>query len=157
MIGFFKEEGNIIKRQKEALKTFNNGFNCCQSVISVFNNELGLNKDTALKISSGFGGGLTKGEVCGAVSGAIMVLGLKYGHFIEEEIDSKAKMKTYTKEFIRRFEEKNNSIICKKLLGYDLSSEKEYLIIKDKELFDRLCPKYIEDSIEILEEMLKVN
>lgn len=146
-----------MNKKEESLKIFSNRFNCCQSVISVFNDELGLNKDIALKISSGFGGGLTKGEVCGAVSGAIMVLGLKYGHFIEGDMDSKAKMKSYTKEFIRRFEEKNNSIICKKLLGYDLSSEKEYLIIKDKELFDRLCPKYIEDSIEILEEILKVN
>lgn len=120
-------------KKEEALNIFNNGFNCSQAVLSVFCEDLGLDKNIALKISTGFGGGLRKGEVCGAVSGAIMSLGLKSGHFIEGDTESKSKSYALTKEFIRRFEEKNESIICKNLLGYDLSKESEYNIIKERD------------------------
>ncbi|MBU3113072.1 C-GCAxxG-C-C family protein [Clostridium lacusfryxellense] len=144
-----------MNKKDEAVNIFNNGFNCSQAVLSVFCEELGLDKETALKISTGFGGGLRKGEVCGAVSGAIMTLGLKNGHFIEGDTESKNKAYALTKEFIRRFEEKNESIICKKLLGYDLSDEMECNIIREKRLFDIICPKVIIDAIGILEDMFQ--
>lgn len=140
-------------KKEEAINIFNNGFNCSQAVLSVFCEDLGLDKKTALRISSGFGGGLRKGEVCGAVSGAIMTLGLKHGHFIEGDTESKDKSYAVTKEFIRRFEEKNESIVCKKLLGYDLSEESQYNIINEKGLFHSICPRVIIDAIDILQDM----
>lgn len=141
-------------RKDEAVKIFNNGFNCSQAVLSVFSKELGLDKDIALKITTGFGSGLRKGEVCGAVSGAVMVIGLKKGHHIAGDNEAKDKTNFLTNEFTRRFEEKHGSIICKKVLGYDLSVKSELEIIKEKKLFNNICPKLIIDAIAILEDML---
>lgn len=143
-----------MNRKEEASKIFESGFNCSQAVLSVFCDELNYNRDLALKIATGFGGGIRKGEVCGAVSGAIMVLGLKYGHSIEGDLETKSKANSLTKEFINRFEEKNGSIICKKLLGYDLSNPQEYDILVEKEMFKNRCPLFIKEAIDILEAML---
>ncbi|PKM94884.1 MAG: hypothetical protein CVU84_08135 [Firmicutes bacterium HGW-Firmicutes-1] len=143
-----------MNRKVEAIQNFDNGFNCSQAVLSVFCEELGLSKEVALKISTGFGGGMRRGEVCGAVTGAIMAIGLKNGHFIEGDTDSKAKAYEITKQFELKFEELNGSIICKQLLGYDITIENELKMIKEKTLFDMICPKMIEDSINILEDLL---
>jgi C_GCAxxG_C_C family probable redox protein len=140
-------------RKEEALKIFRSGFNCSQAVFSVFCEELNCDKDLALKISTGFGGGIRKGEVCGAVSGAIMALGLKYGHCIEGDTETKNRAYSLTKEFVNRFEEKNGSIVCKKLLGYDLSNQQEYDFLLEKGMFKNLCPLFIEDAVDILEAM----
>ena len=86
-----------MNKKEEAINLFNNGFNCSQAVLSVFCEDLGLDKKTALRISTGFGAGFQKGEVCGAVSGAIMTLGLINGHFIEGDTESKNKKGIYKK------------------------------------------------------------
>lgn len=72
-----------MSRKEEALRLFESGFNCNQAVLTAFSGELGIDKETALKIGTGFGGGVRRGDVCGAVSGAVMVLGMKQGHYIE--------------------------------------------------------------------------
>ncbi|HHX59960.1 MAG TPA: C_GCAxxG_C_C family protein [Epulopiscium sp.] len=140
-------------RKEEALKVFESGFNCSQAVLSVFCEELNCDRDLALKISTGFGGGIRIGEVCGAVSGAVMALGLKYGHTIEGDTETKSKAYSLTKEFINRFEEKNGTIVCKKLLGYDLSNQEEYEYLLDKGIFKNMCPVFIKDAIDILDAM----
>ncbi|MBC7320649.1 C_GCAxxG_C_C family protein [bacterium] len=138
-----------MNRIEEAVETFKSGFNCSQSVISTYAPELGLSRELALLISSGFGGGLGRtGEVCGAVTGAIMTLGLKYGF---NTFSNEAKEKTYSivREFIARYKEKNNSILCRELLGADINTP------EGKERAHIICPKLVRDSAEILEEMLK--
>ena len=144
-----------MNKRDEALKIFNSNFNCSQAVIGSFAEEFGLDKETALKISTSFGGGIRKGEVCGAVTGALMALGLKYGHCISEDTETKTKAYNLTKEFIKRFEEKHGSIICKKLLGYDLSIESESVILEEKGIKKIICPKVIGDAAEILENLVK--
>ncbi|MFT5875131.1 MAG: C_GCAxxG_C_C family probable redox protein [Clostridium sp.] len=138
----------------EALLLFNQGFNCSQAVFSVFCEELGLNQEGALKISSGFGGGICQGETCGAVTGAVMVLGLKYGQC--KVADNASKEKTYeiVKEFSYRFKNINGTIICKELLDFDLSRENARKIAKEKGLFTDICPKVIRNAVNILEEIL---
>ncbi|OEF96650.1 hypothetical protein BHF68_07800 [Desulfuribacillus alkaliarsenatis] len=132
---------------------FARGFNCSQAVIGVFCDELGLERESAFKIATGFGGGLRQGEVCGAVTGAIMVIGLRYGHHCEG--DNEAKQETYklTNQFIEKFKEKHKTIICKELLGYNVANPDEYAQIKDKQLFTKVCPQFIADAVEILQEM----
>lgn len=146
-----------MNRKENALKIFGGEFNCSQAVFAAFSEDFGLDKETALKITTGFGGGVRKGEVCGAVSGAVMALGLKYGHSIENDLETKTKAYALTKEFNRRFEERNGSIVCKTLLGYNSSIPEELVIIKEKGLFDKICPKLITDAVEILEEILEEN
>lgn len=132
---------------------FSRGFNCSQAVLGVFCEQLGLERELAFKISTGFGGGLRQGEVCGAVTGAVMVIGLKHGHHIEGDTETKQKVYQLTQEFIDRFKEKHQSIICKDLLGYSVAVPKEYELIKEKQLFTTLCPQLIADAVEILQEI----
>lgn len=141
-------------RKDEAVQIFGCGFNCSQAVLSVFCDQLNFDKKTALKISTGFGGGMRRGEVCGAVTGAIMVIGLKEGHFVEGDTETKSKAYELVQQFESRFEKLNESIICKNLLEYDLSVEAELAVIKEKGLFDIICPKVIKDAIDIIEEIL---
>lgn len=141
-------------KKAEALRIHESGFNCCQSVIGTFSEELGLELGTAYRISAGFGGGMRHGEVCGAVTGALMALGLKYGHFIAGDVERKSQIEALTKAFNARFIEMNGSLICKELLGYNSSIEEERAIIVEKDLFSKVCPKAITDAVSILEEML---
>lgn len=143
-----------MSRVDVALEIFNSNFNCCQAVIYAFCEEFGLDGDTALKISTGFGGGLRDGEVCGTVSGAIMALGLHKGHCIEADVDTKAKAYDLTTAFIKKFKEANGTIICRELLGYDLSKPEEYVRLKAQGAFHETCSKLVKDAVTILEDLL---
>ena len=138
----------------EAVACFQDGFNCSQAVVSTYCEQFGLDKETALKVSCGFGGGMGRlGEVCGAVTGAYMIIGLKYGQYNLK--DTAAKDKTYetVREFTRLFEEKNNTTICRKLLGIDIANTEKKAAV---ERIKSICPKFVQDSAEILEEILPV-
>lgn len=137
-----------------ATQIFSQGFNCAQSTLCVFSEELGLSKESALKLSGGFGSGMRHGEVCGAVSGAIMVLGLKYGQNLEGDKESKEKTNRLVEEFNQRFKDRNGSIICRDLLGCDISKENGRTYAIDNNLFHIICPKLIRSSVEIIEEIL---
>lgn len=137
-----------MNKVEEAVKTFKSGFNCSQSIISTYAPDLGLNRESALLISSGFGGGLGRtGEVCGAVTGAIMALGLKYG-FTTFSNEAKEIVYSIVREYIARFKEENGSILCRELLGADINTP------EGREKAHTICPKLVRDSAEILEEML---
>lgn len=139
----------------KALSYFLNNFNCSQAVIAAYAEELGMNPEEALKVSCAFGGGMgALGKTCGAVTGALMVIGLKYGKFKPEDTTSKQKTYELTKEFIKRFVEKNDTTECKTLLDEDLSTTQGYQNAKEKGLFENLCPNFVKDAIEILEEIL---
>ncbi|MFT5873228.1 MAG: C_GCAxxG_C_C family probable redox protein [Clostridium sp.] len=143
-----------MNKSEEALSLFNQGFNCSQAVFSVFCEELGLNKEGALKISCGFGSGICQGEICGAVTGSVMVLGLKYGQCKVADNESQEKTYEIVKEFSNRFKDINGTIICKELLDFDLSKENARKIAKQKGLFADICPKVIRNAVNILEEIL---
>lgn len=141
-------------KKQSAVETFHNNFNCSQSVFSVFAEELGLDRETALKIACCFGGGMRCGEVCGAVTGALMAIGLKHGHYKPE--DSAAKADAYQKAclFTEQFKQKNKSIICKELLGCDLSLPEGQKAAAEQGLFATICPKMVEDAVEIAQNII---
>ncbi len=141
-------------KKEEATLLFEDGFNCCQVVLSVFNDELDLDRELALKLATGFGGGSRNGELCGAVAGALMVLGMKDGHYIKDDNDRKIRSYGLAKEFTDRFREVYGDIVCKNLLGYDLSKPDEYKILAENGLFKTECPKYICTAVDILERMI---
>lgn len=143
-----------MSKSKNAIAEFNKGFNCAQCVSSAFNDELNLNKELALKITSGFGGGMCQGEVCGAVTGAIMVLNIKYGNSIADDSKSKEKVYEEVRKFSKEFKNINGSVICKDLLGCDLNQEGMRKYAREKGLFKEICPKMIRDAIDILENIL---
>ena len=139
----------------EACACFEGNCNCCQAIIMTYGPEYGLSKDIGMRLCTGFAGGIARhGEVCGAVMGAIMILGLKYG--MADESEDKAMEKTYERvsEFINRFKILNGSIRCRDLLHCNLSTLEGRQIAKEKDLFKTLCPRFVKDSAEILEELM---
>ncbi|GHU56637.1 hypothetical protein FACS189411_07790 [Bacteroidia bacterium] len=137
-----------------ALNQFNSNnhchYNCSQSVLYAFAEDFGMNKETALRISKGFGAGIGRTQsVCGAVSGAIMVIGLKYGDNTEI---------TYKKvrDFIRQFKETTTTTVCMDLLnGCNLLTDEGQTFFNENRLRQKNCSKYVKLACNILEELLK--
>lgn len=144
-----------MSRVENVLQRFSNGFNCSQAVFSTYCDQLGLDQETALKVSCPFGGGIGRmGETCGAVTGAFLLIGLKYGKYLQEDTVGKEKTYATMKEFTEKFSEIHGSIRCKDLLKYDMNNPEDLKVIKEKGLWDSLCPIYVESASRIIEEML---
>ena len=146
-----------MSRVEEAVACFKEGFICSQAVLSAYSAQLGLDRDTALKIADGFGGGMARmGETCGAVTGAFMVIGLKHGRTSVD--DEKAHETTYhlVNEFVRRFKSRNKSVVCRELLGCDISTPDGLQRARQQDLFATVCPAYVRDAAEIIEEILEL-
>ncbi|MDL2259163.1 C-GCAxxG-C-C family protein [Eubacteriales bacterium OttesenSCG-928-K08] len=136
----------------QAVECFHSGFNCAQAVFSTYSEEFGLDKETALKLSCGLGAGMGRlGHVCGAVSGAYLVIGLKYGQFQPNDKEEKEKTYAMVQEFSKRFEERNGTTICRDLLGVDLLQDDK---VFTAERIKEVCPKMVQDATEIIEELL---
>ena len=142
-------------REEKAIELFSggNGYNCAQAVIGVFCEENGLDLNTGFKLANGFGGGIRSGEVCGAVSGAIMAIGLKCGFFVEKDFEQKRFCYKKTDEFIKMFKSENGSILCRDLLGADIRSPDDFKNPEIRELFKTVCPKAIGTAVRIVENM----
>ena len=138
-------------KSEKALELFASGFNCSQAVLTAFAPDFGLDEKLALMLGTQFGGGARNAEMCGAVSGALMVLGLKYGHFESENNEQKQRAYAIAVEFTKRFKERNGSIVCRDLLGYDLTKPEDSACIKEKNLFRTICPEMIRSAVEVLE------
>ncbi len=155
LISIMRRKNNM-ERVDLALETFKDGFNCAQSVLFAFAEDFGLDRKIALRIAGAFGGGIGRmGNICGAVSGSFMVIGLKHSKLSAEDNVEREKGYKLVRLFVEIFKEKNGSIICKDLLGYDMSIPEEFKIIKEKNLTGILCPKFVRSAVEILSEILK--
>jgi len=145
----------LTDREKTAVSCFDEGFSCSQAVLTAYCDLFDLDRNTALKISQPFGGGIAhQGETCGAVSAAFMVIGLKYGRIQADDLE--AREKTYEKilDFIDQFSSKYGSTVCNELLGSDMSTPEGFKKAEDAGVFDTLCPKLIQSSVKILDRIL---
>lgn len=144
-----------MNRSEKAAECFGNGCNCAQAVFTAFCEELGLDKKTGLKLACPFGGGLGHtGGVCGAVTGALLVIGLKYGPENPEDGEIKAQNYKIAQNFISEFKSRNGSINCTELISYDLSDESQLDLARQSGVFETTCPKYVRDAVEILEQRM---
>lgn len=141
------------EKSEKAVVQFKAGLNCSQSVLASFCEEYGLSRELALKTACGFGGGVRSGEICGAVSGAVMVIGLKHGNGSLEDLQSKGRCNVKTSEFIAKFRDGNGSIICRDILACDISTEQGMNIAKEKGLFSTTCVEMVKNAIELLENL----
>ena len=142
-----------MKHSTKAEEYFQKEFSCSQAVLAAFSEEFGLPENTALKISQSFGGGMAHmGLTCGAVTGALLVIGLKYGRIKAE--DEEAKQITYEKvqEFVSKFKALNGSINCTELLGEDLSTPEGASRAQD--VFRSICPNLVRQAADILDDIL---
>ena len=144
------------ERAEKAKELFKQGYNCSQSVLGVFCEELGMDFDTAMKISSSFGGGMGRmREVCGTVSGMFMVAGLAFSGSDSSAVNKKEQYEI-VQELAKRFKEKNGSIICRELLnGVETSTSPKPSERTETYYKKRPCIELVGDSVEILEQFMK--
>jgi C_GCAxxG_C_C family probable redox protein len=144
-----------MNKTEYAVATFNDGFNCAQAVLSAFAPELGLNRETALKIASGLGAGLGyQGKTCGAILGAYMVISLRTGSSMPNDELSKEITYNKTREFDKQFMKTHHSLLCKELLNTDLSTEEGYSYAVDNGLFENSCQTFVKDAVILLEQII---
>jgi len=137
-----------MKKSEKAAEIFNEGFNCSQAVLAAFCDELGLQESDAKSLAAAFGGGMgRKGSVCGAVTGALMVLGMKNGGKKED----KEKNYADVAKFWDKFTEVHGTVICRKLLEYDISTPEGLKKMKELNLHEKICAKLVANAAEILE------
>ena len=142
-------------KKERGIGLFKEGFSCSQAVATVFAEDQGLPVETALRLSQGFGGGMARmADTCGAVTGAILVLGLKHGRTRAD--DNAAKERTYdlVRELARRFKARHGSLDCRDLLGCDIGTPEGLKLSNDARLHDHLCPLLVASAVEILEDIL---
>ena len=143
------------ERPDEAAEAFRRGLSCSQAIFSVYGKDLGLDPGTAVKIASAFGAGVARsGEICGAVSGALMVIGLSQKPEDIQDASSREKVYTQARRFIEEFTARHASVHCTELIGYDLSDPKQFAEAKEKKAFATRCSKLVRDAGEILEEFI---
>lgn len=141
--------------EAEIREKFVKGYDCSQVVCSYFADRFGMDEVTAKKMAAGFGGGMQQGKTCGAYTGALMVLGLAYGHAEDENLlEQKNLMIQKTAEFRERFLQVLPSDECKELIGYDVSKPEELQAALDSGKLLDYCPSVVEKVIQIVEEML---
>jgi len=142
-------------RKALAIERFLGPYNCAQSVFSAFARDLGLEEATALKIAGAFGAGIAySGETCGAVTGALMVIGLKHGKASPEDDEAKERCNAKARMFMEKFQARCGALPCRQLTGYDLSRPEEVLSAKAAGIFTERCPNFVLAAIEILEKIL---
>ena len=143
-------------KSEKALASFMNRFTCSSAVFSAFADELGLDDLMAKEIACGFGAGISQtGNICGAVSGAVMVIGLKFGKVEAGDDTATEKTRSLVRQFMREFIAKNGSVNCTDLLGYNLSDPTEYAAAKNSGIFVKKCPLLVKDAADILDKILK--
>jgi len=139
-----------------AVSCFQEGFSCAQAMLSAYGPQYGLDRELALKVAGAFGGGMGHmGHVCGAVTGAFMVIGLKYAKTHPEDDETRDKAYSLVQEFTERFQAHNGSIVCRELLGCDISTPAALEMAREKGLFETLCPGLVQDAAEIIEDILE--
>lgn len=138
----------------KAVELFEHRFMCSQAVFAAFAEQFGITEKQALQIGACFGGGMSKAEVCGACTGALMVLGMKYGQYDENDTDSRAAESAKASEFLEEFKKRNGSFICREILHCDISTDEGKEYARSNGLYGRYCTEMVRSAAEILTEML---
>jgi C_GCAxxG_C_C family probable redox protein len=144
-------------KSEVAMDRFLAGYNCAQAVLYAYGPDVGLDGETALKVATGLGAGMARrGEVCGAVTGGILALGLKYGRGGQK--DRSATEQTYQKtlELMARFEKQHGSCLCRVLLdGCDLRTAEGQRHFKEHDLLHKTCIGCVQTVVEVVAELLE--
>lgn len=126
------------EKAEEALRLHGEGCNCCQAVVAALAGEEGLSREDAMRVGAAFGGGMRRGEVCGAVVGALMVLGLRHGARQPGDQEAKAASGGKTADYMKAFAERHGSYLCRDLI---------------KAAGKKICREVIPGAVTLLEEM----
>lgn len=146
-------EVSIMNRVERTVNLFPGVLNCSQATLTVFGEQYGLNAEMAAKLGRPLGGGMGHtARTCGALTAAVMILGLAN----DDEDETKARQASFAavQEFFKRFEALHGTTECKFLLGEDMNTEEGMKKIKEEKLVMKRCPPFVRDAASILETLL---
>lgn len=142
-------------KQSKAVECFHKDMHCSQSVLYAFAEECGITEEMAFRLGSCFGSGMRKGNVCGACTGALMVLGLLYGETHMSDREERQRSNRINDELLDRFAQANGTFICNELLGCDITTPEGVQYARSTGLFKEFCPKMVASAVELLEGMIR--
>jgi C_GCAxxG_C_C family probable redox protein len=124
-------------------------------VLSTYGPRFGLDRETALHAAGAFGAGMARtGETCGAVTGSLMVIGLKHAKVRPGDDDSRELSYALAQEFMDGFRSRNGSLVCRELLGVDVNTPEGMARVREQDLFAKVCPRFVREAAGILEEIM---
>lgn len=145
----------LMTHKEKAEKLLHQKYHCSQALFGAFASDFGMDLKSAFKISTCFGGGMRQGEVCGCITASMLVLGMALGFYDSQDTEQEVYGNKKTDEFIKRFTAEMNGVtLCRDILGKDISKPEEMAVIRKEGLILQKCPRAINISIEILEDML---
>lgn len=140
---------------EQAKENFAQGYSCSQSVILAFAEELGMGREVAARVSAGFGGGMGRtGRTCGAVSGALMAIGLMHGGTLPTDKAAKEKVYQLARKLIEEFQAQRGAVDCRDLVGADISTPEGNALAREKGLFSN-CAGHVEAAARIAAQLIK--
>lgn len=149
------EKGLGMTHKEKAEKLLQQKYHCSQALFGAFADDFGLDLKTAFKISTCFGAGMRQGGTCGCITASLLVLGMALGFYDSQDKEREIYGNKKTEEFIKRFSERMDGMVyCRDILGKDISKPKEMAVIRQEGLILKKCPRALNISIDILEEML---
>jgi C_GCAxxG_C_C family probable redox protein len=141
---------------EKAAEYFREGYNCAQSVLLTMFEYWDGKSELVPKIATGFGGGIGRcGSVCGALTGGVMALGIRCGTN-EPVLEKRLKAYEAARRLYKHFEKQYGTVLCKELIGYDLSNPKESEEAGKNKVFEEKCPNYVKTVVEALLEITKL-
>lgn len=143
-------------KSENATLYFTDTFNCSQAVLAAFGQDYGLSEDQCLKLGCAFGGGMARQQMtCGAVTGALMALGLAFGRGANDPYSITGITYLKAAELFKEFKKRNGSLVCRELLhGLNMNDPQDQKKIQELELFQMVCVKYVLDAVEITEQLI---
>lgn len=153
----------VVRSQKEhtmdrvelAVSLFKQGFSCSQAVLAAYGECFGLDRDLALRVAAGFGGGMGRmAQTCGAVTGAFMLIGMRYGNVDARARQEKERTYELVREFADRFHNRHGSLICRELLGYDMSTPDGFQAAGKRKSSAPVCEQLVRDAATLIEQMV---
>ena len=138
-----------------ALHRFTHGYNCAQSVFTVFATDYNLDLETARKIAALFGGGVARsGELCGAINGGLMALGLHLATFDPTDSERKDRLNQLGQNFLERFRDQFGTHHCRNLIKMELKTPQEHHAARESGVFKTQCPHYVAFAVATIETIL---
>jgi C_GCAxxG_C_C family probable redox protein len=142
-------------RADTAAEYMRGGFNCAQSVVKAFASELEVTEDAGVRLASSFGGGMGRnGYVCGALSGAALVIGARYGNIDPADTGARDRAYAAMSRLMEKFREEHHTLLCRELISFEINTPEGYQRAREAGVFQNKCPLFILSAGRILEEIL---
>lgn len=144
-----------MNKKEKAIEYFKDNLHCSQSVLAAFAKECGITEEQAFRLGSCFGSGMRKGNVCGACTGALMVLGLMFGESHNGDTEERGRSNMLNDMMLDRFKQENGTFLCNELLGCDVTTAEGVRFARENGLFKDFCPKMVASAVDVLESIIE--